>query len=97
MGEPDVVVRQCSLAMDKWLQLVISPKQTMLGLIIETNRLTVAIPAIYLQEVLNLLNSTWPSNQRHFKVSHTQKLMGKLARLAEGDNWVFHLLSHLSR
>jgi hypothetical protein len=36
MGEPDVAVRQCPLAMDKWLESVISPKQTMLGLIIDT-------------------------------------------------------------
>jgi hypothetical protein len=27
MGKPNVVVRQCSLAMDKWLELVIDPKQ----------------------------------------------------------------------
>jgi hypothetical protein len=59
MGEPDVAVRQCPLAMDKWLELVIRPKQTMLGLIINTNRLTIAIPSKCLQEVLNLLNSTW--------------------------------------
>jgi hypothetical protein len=59
MGKPDVAVRQCPLAMDKWLELVIGPKQTMLGLIIDTNRLTIAISAKYLQEVLNLLNSTW--------------------------------------
>jgi hypothetical protein len=38
---------------------VISPKQTMLGLIIDTNRLTVAVPPKDLQEVLKLLNSTW--------------------------------------
>ncbi len=62
MGEPDVVVRQCPLVMDKWLELVIGPKQTMLGLIIDTNRLTVAIPPKYLQEVLKLLNSTWHPN-----------------------------------
>ncbi len=59
MGESNVAVRQCPLAMDKWLELVIGPKQTMLGLTINTNRLTVAIPAKYLQEVLDLLNSTW--------------------------------------
>jgi hypothetical protein len=40
MGEPDVVVRQCPLAMNKWLESVINPKQTMLGLIINTNRHT---------------------------------------------------------
>ncbi len=94
MGKPDVTVRQCPLAMDKWLELVIDPKQTMLGLIIDTNRLTVAIPPKYLQEVLELLNSTHP-NRRRFKVSEAQKLTGKLARLAKGANWVFHLLSHL--
>jgi hypothetical protein len=62
MGKPDVVVRQCPLAMDKWLELVIGPKQTMLRLIIDTNRLTVAISPKYLQEVLELLNSTWHPN-----------------------------------
>jgi hypothetical protein len=62
MGEPDVTVRQCPLAMDKFLELVIGPKQTMLGLIINTNRLTVAIPPKYLQEVLELLSSTWHPN-----------------------------------
>ncbi len=55
MGEPVVAVRQCPLATDKWLELVIGPEQTMLGLIINTNRLTIAIPAKYLQEVLDLL------------------------------------------
>jgi hypothetical protein len=95
MGKPNVAVMQYPLAMDKWLELVIGPKQTMLGLIIDTNRLIVAIPAKYLQEVLNLLNSTWHSNQHCFKVSEAQKLTGKLACLAEGANWVFHLLSHL--
>jgi hypothetical protein len=62
MGKPDIKVRQCPLAMDKWLELVIGPKQTMLGLIINTNRLTVTIPLKYLQEVLELLNSTWHPN-----------------------------------
>jgi hypothetical protein len=95
MGKPDVMDRQCPLAMDKWLELVIGPKQTMLGLIINTNRLTVAIPAKYLQELLNLINSTWHPNQHCFKVSEAQKLTGKLARCAKGAKWVFHLLSHL--
>jgi hypothetical protein len=69
MGEPDVAVSQCPLAMNKRLELVIGPKQTMLGLIINTNRLTITIPAKYLQEVLDLINSTWHPNQHCFKVS----------------------------
>jgi hypothetical protein len=62
MGELNVTVRQCPLAMDKWFKLVIGPKQTMLGLIINTNRLNIIMPAKYLQEVLHLLNSTWHPN-----------------------------------
>jgi hypothetical protein len=62
---------------------------------IDTNRLAVAIPIKYLTEVRILLESTWHPNCRHFKVSEAQKLTGKLVRLAEGANWVFHLLSHL--
>jgi hypothetical protein len=95
MGQPDAAVRKCPLAMDKWLEFVISPNQTMLGLIINTTRLTVAIPPKYLQEVLELLNSSWHPNQRCFKVSEAQKLTGKIARLTKGAIWVFHLLPHL--
>jgi hypothetical protein len=67
----------------------------MLGLIIDTYKFIVAIPAKYLQEVLDLLNSTWHPNRCCFKVSDAQKLTGKPSRLAKGANWVFHLLSHL--
>ena len=95
MGAPEEDVRQCPLAMDKWKELVVGPRQTILGLIIDTNRLTVSIPAKYRAEVLNLLDSTWHLHRRRFKVSEAQRLTGKLARLAEGANWVFHLLSHL--
>ncbi len=85
MGKPDVAVRQCPLAMDKWLELVIGPKQIMLGLVINTHRLTVAIPAKYLQEVLDLLSSTWHPNQRCSKVSEAKKLTGKLALSCRGS------------
>ena len=95
MGEPEEEVRQCPLALDKWMDLVISPRQTVLGLIIDTNRLTVSIPTKYRTAVFELLQTTWHPHWRRFKVSEAQKLTGKLARLAEGANWVFHLLSHL--
>jgi hypothetical protein len=35
MRKPDVAVRQCPLAMNKWLELVIVAKHTMLGLIMQ--------------------------------------------------------------
>ncbi len=64
MGKPNDSVRQCPLAMDTWKELVIGPRQIGLGLIIDTNWLTVAIPLKYLKEVRNLLDSTWHPNRR---------------------------------
>jgi hypothetical protein len=93
MGKPDTSVRQCPLTMDKWLELVTGLTQTMLGLTIDTNKLTISIPYKYLNEVLDLINSTWHPNQRCFKVFKAQKLTVKLACLAEGANLVFYLLS----
>jgi hypothetical protein len=83
-------------AMDKWSELVIGPKQIVLGLIINTNKITDAIPYKYLKEVFGLLNSTWHPNQCCFKISEAQKLTGKVACLTEGANWAFHLHSHIN-
>ncbi len=95
MGRPDTTVRQCPLAMDKWAELVVGPTQTMLGLTIDTNRMTVAIPAAYVTEVRDIINATWHKNRCTFTVQEAQTLTGKLGHLAEGANWVFHLLTHL--
>jgi hypothetical protein len=59
MGEPDKTVRQCPLAMNKWEELIVGPVQTMLGLVINTYKLTVGIPDTYMHKVLLLLNNTW--------------------------------------
>ncbi len=78
MGEPDITVRQCPLAMDKWEELVIQPVQKMLGLAIDTYQLTVVIPSKYVNEVLSLLNNNWHCGRKQFIVSIAQKLTGKL-------------------
>jgi hypothetical protein len=44
MGKPDTTIRQCPFAMDKWEELIIVLVQTMLGVIINTYKLTVGIP-----------------------------------------------------
>jgi hypothetical protein len=59
MGAPDTSVCQCSLAMDKWEKLHIAPVQTMLGLVIDTNRMTVSVPDNYIQRFLLLIDFTW--------------------------------------
>ena len=55
----------------------------------------VGIPAEYVAEVLDLINTTWHSRCRCFTVGEAQKLTGKLGHLAEGAHCVFHLLMHL--
>jgi hypothetical protein len=81
--------------MDKWKKLHVAPIQTMLGLIIDTNRMIVCVPADYIQGVCQLINSTWHTHRQQFTVKEAQELTGKLGHLAEGANWVFHLLTHL--
>ncbi len=84
MGKPDMTVQQYPLAMDKWLELILAPRQRMLGLIINTNTLTVGIPPNYVKEVLDLINTTWHSHRHCFTVGEVQRLTGKLGHLAEG-------------
>jgi len=95
IGTPDTTVHQCPLAVNKWLELIVASRQRMLGLIVDTNSMMVGIPSDYVAEVLDLLNTTWHSHRHRFTVGEAQKLTGKLGRLAEDANWVFHLLTHL--
>jgi hypothetical protein len=90
MGQSDITVRQCPLAMDKWEELVVRPVQTMLGLVIDTYQLTVGIPSNYMNKVLLLLNNTWRCGRKQFMVSEAQKLTGKLGDLAQDATWIFH-------
>jgi hypothetical protein len=84
MGTPDTSVRQCSLAMDKWEKLHVAPIQTMLGLIIDTNRMTISVPDDYIQSVCLLINSTCHTHHQQFMVKEAQELTEKLGHLAEG-------------
>ena len=93
-GIPDIAVRQCPLSLEKWHELIVGPKQIILGLVVDTNRMIVGITSEYIDRVRELLK-LWSSDMRFFKVNDMQKLVGKLARLGEGAPWVFKLMSHL--
>ena len=54
----------------------------MLGLILDTNRLTVAILNSYVNNVREIINSTWHKNLHTFIVSKAQQLTGKLGHFA---------------
>lgn len=95
MGEDNPAIRQCPLAMDKWESLVVDTRQTILGISLDTHTMSVSMTPEYTAEIRELLDKTWHLNRKRFTVSEAQSLTGKLARLAEGAHWVFHLLSHL--
>jgi hypothetical protein len=89
-----MAVCQCPLSLEKWHELIVGPKHIVLGLVVDTSKMTVGITDEYLDQVRFLL-SQWDRNQRFFKVHSMQKLVGKIAQLGEGAPWIFKLMSHL--
>jgi hypothetical protein len=51
--------------MDKWEKLPVAPIQTMLGLVIDTNRMIVSVPDDYIQGVCLLIDSTCTWHTHH--------------------------------
>jgi len=78
MGEPDTEIRQCPLAMDKWVLLQGSTVQPLLGLVIDTNRMMISIPNTYIDEVRKLINTTWHTGRKSFTAIEAQRLTGNL-------------------
>ena len=50
-GVPDIAVCQCPLSLKKWHELIIRPIQIVLGLVINTNTMTVGIMDEYIDRV----------------------------------------------
>jgi len=92
---PHIEVRQCPLSLEKWDELVVSTVQTILGLTVNTNKLTVGITPESRNQVRDLLLKSWPISQRIFKVADIQKLVGKMARLGRGAPWIYKIMSHI--
>jgi hypothetical protein len=93
-GLPDIAVHQCPLSLEKWFELIVGPRQIVLGLLVDTDKMMVSLTNEYIQQVQKLLD-LWDPNRRKFKAGNMQKLAGKLARLDEGAPWIYKLMSHL--
>ena len=66
--------------LEKWFELIVGLRQIVLGLLVDTDKMTVSLTDKYIQQVRKLLD-LWDPNQRIFKVGDMQKLVGKLALL----------------
>jgi hypothetical protein len=56
-GRPDMAIRQCPLSLKKWHELIVGPRQIVLGLVVDTTKMTVGITPEYLQQVRDLLRT----------------------------------------
>jgi hypothetical protein len=92
---PNVELCQCPLFLKKWEELVVGSVQTVLGLTVNTNRLTVGIAPKYCKQVRDLIALKWPISWRMFKVANIQKLVGKFTCLGQGAPWIFKIMSHI--
>ncbi len=57
-GQPDIAVCQCPrlLLLEKWNELIVGPRQIILGLIVVTAKMTVSISHEHIQQLRDLLN-----------------------------------------
>ena len=95
MGKPNTWLRQCPLAMDRWMLLIVAEYQLVLGLIINTRNMTVAITMKYLADTLNLIQTTWHLGRNLFHSNEAVQLVGNLGKLREGAPWIQYLVAHL--
>ncbi len=94
-GRPHTNVSQCPLSLEKWSELIVGPHQIILGLVIDTNEMTVKISDEYLNEVRLLIAKKCNPKRIFFHVNKMQKLVGKLACLGEAAPWIYKLMLHL--
>ena len=95
MGYPNIDVRPCALALDKWEMLVVSHVMVLLGLVFDTRRMTVSVTNEFREEVHELLKTTWHASRGAFTVSEMEKLVGKLSRIGQAFRPIYHLMPHL--
>jgi hypothetical protein len=56
-GRPMIEARQCPPSLEKWEELVVGSVQTVLGLTVNTNKITVGITPKYRKQVRDILTS----------------------------------------
>jgi hypothetical protein len=95
LGQPNTDIRRNHLSMDKWLEAIINYRNILLGLSWNTRKLTVGIPGEYLDELRELIKKTRLLYRKTFTVPELSRIIGKMGRIGQAVNWVYHLMSHL--
>ena len=64
LSELNTSLRQCPLTLDKWSGLKVGHQAIQMGLVFDSQKLTIGITRDYLDKVLNILQSEWPELHR---------------------------------
>ena len=94
LGESDIKRRQDPIAWDKLKEMIIHSRNKILGLIINTRRMTVSAPPEYIEKVVKLMETKW-IRRMAFEVKAAENLAGQLAHIGNTALWLKHLMSHL--
>ena len=95
MGIPEESLRQCPLALDKWMDLKVGHEVTLLGLCFNSRNMTVGMTMDYLDETIAIIDASFHKNRKSFTVHEIELLVGKLGRLGKGAAWVYQLMTHI--
>ena len=95
LGYPEIERRQDPISWDKLFEMIIDYTNKILGLVINTRRMTVQAPNEFIDRVANLIKTTWNPSRLAFTVKEVEMLTGQLGHIANSAPWLKHLLSHL--
>ena len=95
LGDSNLALRQDPVSFDKLVEMLISHFNKVLGHMVNTRSLEVGVPRSYLEEVIHLLETTWGTHRRRFKVKEAEELTGKLLHIAITAPWLKFLLGQI--
>ena len=83
MGLPNLALRPCDVALDKWMLLEVNAVQMLLGLLWNTRNMTVSITPEFRLETVHLIQHTWHAGRESFEIGELELLVGKLGRIGQ--------------
>jgi hypothetical protein len=95
LGESDLLKRQDPISWEKLEEMIIHFKNKILGLLINTRKMTVEPPPEYVAAVVKLLSNTWHPGRVTFYLKEIETLAGQLQHIANTAKWLKHLMSHV--
>ena len=95
LGDSDLSQRQDPIAWDKLTDMVISYINCVLGMEINTRRLTYRVPSNYISATTLLLERTWHKRQKSFTILEIEVLTGRLGHIATSAKWLAFLMSQV--